>query len=67
MIDLIMIRHGLDNNLNTHKRLSCRMDCLCTPGLEKYICKYDILPFDLITSSDDRSIYIDIYLQKILQ
>ena len=68
MIDPVMIRHGLDNNINIHKRGSYRpVYCLCTSGLEKWIYKYGTLPFDLITSSDRRSIYIDIYLQHFLQ
>ena len=68
MTDPIFNRH--DNSLepNTYTRGSQRMDFhFCTPQIEEYIVRCGIIPTDLLTSSDHRSVYLDINILSFLK
>ena len=68
MIDPIVNKHRTSDEPNTHKSGSKRIDCIfCTNGLTKFIRLCGILPFDFITPSDHRGLYIDIYLALFLK
>ena len=63
MLDPITNKHGTRDDLNTYKRGSQIIHyILYTNELTPFIKHYDILSFDFITTSDHRSLYIDIDL-----
>ena len=66
--DPIANKHGTIDEPNTHKSGSKRIDFIfCTNGLTKFIRLCGILPFDFITTSDHRGLYIDIDLALFLK
>ena len=68
MIDPIANKHGTSDEPNTHKSGSKRIDYIfCINGLTKFIRLCGILPFDFITISDHRGLYIDIDLVLFLK
>ena len=68
MIDPILVRHGCAAEPNTHKRGSDRIDfVLCTRLINDFITKCGIVPFDQISLSDHRGIYLDIQVKAFLQ
>ena len=68
MIDPLANKHGTSNEPNTHKSGSERIyHIFCTNGLTTFIRLYSILPFDFITTSDHRGLYIDICLTLFLK
>ena len=68
MIDPIANKHGTRNEPNTHKSGSKRIYYIfCTNGLTPFIRLCGILPFDFITTSDHRALYIDIDLALFLK
>ena len=61
MIDPIANKHGTRNEPNTHKSGSKRIDYIfCTNGLTPFIRLCGILPFDFITTSDHRALYLSL-------
>ena len=68
MIDPIANKHGTSDEPNTHKSGSKIIDYIfCTNETTKFIRLYGILPFDFITTSDHRGLYIDIDLSLFLK
>ena len=61
-------KYDTRNEPNTHKSVSKRIDYIfCTNWLTPFIRLCIILPFDFITTSDHRGLYIDIYLALFLK
>ena len=68
IIDPILVRHGCATKPNTHKRGADRIDfVLCTQLINDFITKCGITPFDQISQSDHRGIYLDIQVKSFLQ
>ena len=68
MCDPIFNQHGSKNEPNTHIKGSKRIDYIfCTQHISKYIISSGILPFDFVTTTDHRALFIDIYLHKYLR
>lgn len=68
MTDHIFNKHGNCLESNTYKRDSQTIDfCFCTPHVEEFIFRCGITPFDLLTSSDHRGIYLDINILAYLK
>ena len=68
MIDPIVVRHGCDTEPITHKRGSERIDfVLCTRIINDLITKCRITPFNQISQSDHRGIYVEILVKAFLQ
>ena len=68
IIDPIANKHKTSDEPNTHKSGSKRIYYIvCTNWLTKFIQLCGILPFDFITTSDHRELYIDIDLALFLK
>ena len=63
--DPIFKQHRSKNQPNTHIKGSKRIDYIfCTQHISQYISSSNILPFDFVTTTDHRALFIDIYLNK---
>ena len=59
ILDLIAARHGVDLEPPRHKRGSKRINFVfCTQLIDQYIQRCEIFPFDTLSPSDHRAIYI---------
>ena len=68
MIDPILVRRGCTTEPNTHNCGSDRIDfVLCTRLINDFITKCGITPFDQISQSDHRGIYLNIQVKAFLQ
>ena len=68
MCDPIFKQYGSKNEPNTHLRGSKRIDyILCTEHISQYISSSGIIPFDFVTTTDHRALFIDIYLNKCIK
>ena len=64
MIDPITNMHGVADEPNKYKRGSTRIYFIfCTRGIAHFIARSGILPFEYITTTDRRGLYIDLQLQ----
>ena len=60
--------HGTTDEPNKYKRGTARIYfILCTMGISRFITRSGILPFDFITTTDHRGLYIEIQLKLYLQ
>ena len=68
MCDPIFKQHGSNKEPNTHIKGSKRIDYIfCTQPKLKYISSSGILPFDYVTTTDHRALFVDIYLNRYLK
>ena len=68
MIVLVTVRYGSEHEPKTHQRVFDRIDdVLYTRFIISFITKRSITPFDQISQSDHREIYLDIQVKALLQ
>ena len=64
MCDLICLHHGSETKPNTYARGSKRIDFIFyTSTISQFIIRSGIFPFDSVTTTDHRVLYIDIILK----
>jgi hypothetical protein len=67
LVDSVSYHHGTDGKVATHSRSNNRLDyVLCTHAVAPSIWRCGVLPFNFVTCSDHRGVFIDVDIDEFL-
>ena len=68
ILDSFISRHDVDLEPCTHDNGSKRIDfAFCTQIIDKYITRYGILPYEIVSPTNHRGMYLDINILDFLK